>query len=123
MLKKSFNKGEIMEFCFQNSSLIFCTTSALYRLHSIAMKPPNILVIDEAAQLKEWESLLPMLLPELSHAILIGDECQLSSMVWSNVTARLAMDESTYEFEHRDLQWCVIGEGMYNNFDAVCKND
>ncbi|KAK7316642.1 hypothetical protein RJT34_00257 [Clitoria ternatea] len=96
-LKKSFNKSEITEFCFQNSSLIFCTTSASYRLHSIAMKPPNILVIDEAAQLKECESLLPMLLPEISHAILVGDECQLSSMVRSNVSQKAGLGRSLFQ--------------------------
>lgn len=84
MLKKS-NNSEIREFCFQTSSLIFSTASGSHKLHSLTMKPLNILVIDEAAMLKDCESIIPLLLPGISHALLFGDECQLSSMVRSNV--------------------------------------
>ncbi|KAH1189210.1 TPR and ankyrin repeat-containing protein 1 [Glycine max] len=83
MLKKS-NNSEIREFCFQTSSLIFSTASGSHKLHSLTMKPLNILVIDEAAMLKDCESIIPLLLPGISHALLFGDECQLSSMVRSN---------------------------------------
>ncbi|XP_061353992.1 uncharacterized protein LOC133298681 [Gastrolobium bilobum] len=96
-LKKSFNKDSIREFCFQTSSLIFCTTSGSYKLHSVAMKPLNILVIDEAAQLKECESIIPMLLPGISHSILVGDECQLPSMVRSNVSYEAGFGRSLFE--------------------------
>ena len=85
---KSFNDKAIREFCFQTSSLIFCTACSSYKLHSVAMKPLDILVIDEAAQLKECESLIPLQLRGISHAILVGDECQLPSMVESNVCSR-----------------------------------
>jgi superfamily I DNA and/or RNA helicase len=44
------------------------------------------LAIDEAAQLKECESVIPLQLPGISHAILVGDECQLPAMVRSNVS-------------------------------------
>jgi senataxin len=49
-------------------------------------QPVNLLVIDEAAQLKECESIIPLQLPGISHAILVGDECQLPAMVRSNVS-------------------------------------
>jgi senataxin len=52
------------------------------------MKPVNLLVIDEAAQLKECESVIPLQLPGISHAILVGDECQLHAMVRSNVSIK-----------------------------------
>ncbi|TKY46673.1 hypothetical protein E2542_SST28721 [Spatholobus suberectus] len=71
-----FNKHSITEFCFETSTLIFSTVSSSYKLHSLYMKPLNILVIDEAAQLKDSESVTPFLLPGISHAILVGDECQ-----------------------------------------------
>lgn len=45
----------------------------------------ELLIVDEAAQLKECESLIPMQLPGLRHVILIGDECQLPAMVVSEV--------------------------------------
>ncbi|XP_027346720.1 uncharacterized protein LOC113858327 [Abrus precatorius] len=90
-------KDSIREFCFQNSSLIFSTTSGSYKLHSLTMKPLNILVIDEASQLKECESLIPLLLPGISHAILVGDECQLPSMVRSNVSFEAGFARSLFQ--------------------------
>ncbi|GJV70509.1 UvrD-like helicase, ATP-binding domain, P-loop containing nucleoside triphosphate hydrolase [Tanacetum coccineum] len=63
----------------------FCTTSTSYKLHTVKMEPLNLLVIDEAAQLKEAESTIPLQLPGVNHAILIGDECQLPAMVKSKV--------------------------------------
>ncbi|TXG56667.1 hypothetical protein EZV62_017980 [Acer yangbiense] len=57
-----------------------------YMLHSVDMEPLSFLVIDEAAQLRESESTIPLQLPDIKHAILIGDECQLPAMVASNVS-------------------------------------
>nr|XP_043619966.1 uncharacterized protein LOC122591790 [Erigeron canadensis] len=84
-LPNVLNRNAIMDFCFEKASLIFCTTSSSYKLHNVAMVPLSILVIDEAAQLKEAESTIPLQLPGVKHAILIGDERQLPAMVTSNV--------------------------------------
>jgi senataxin len=54
-------------------------------LHLLPIEPLDFLVVDEAAQLKECESTIPLQLPGIRHAILIGDECQLPAMVVSNV--------------------------------------
>ncbi|KAI3730443.1 hypothetical protein L1987_61613 [Smallanthus sonchifolius] len=86
----------IKDFCFQNASLIFCTTSTSYKLHTVEMKPLEILVIDEAAQLKEAESIIPLQLPGIKHAILIGDECQLPAMVLSNVCIKSGFGRSLF---------------------------
>ncbi|KAK9063833.1 hypothetical protein SSX86_017705 [Deinandra increscens subsp. villosa] len=86
----------IMDFCFQNASLIFCTTSTSYKLHNVKMKPVEILVIDEAAQLKEAESTIPLQLPGMKHAILIGDECQLPAMVSSNLCIESGFGRSLF---------------------------
>ncbi|KAM7252228.1 hypothetical protein ACFE04_024111 [Oxalis oulophora] len=84
-------------FCFRTASLIFCTASSSYKLHSIEMEPLNLLVIDEAAQLKECESTIPLQLPGIQHAILIGDECQLPSMVASKVSSQACFGRSLFE--------------------------
>ena len=84
-LPSTMNKWSIKEFCFKVASLIFCTASSSYKLHSVAMDPLNILVIDEAAQLKDCESTVPLQLPGLRHAVLEGDERQLPAMIASNV--------------------------------------
>nr|XP_043619922.1 uncharacterized protein LOC122591738 [Erigeron canadensis] len=87
----------IVEFCFERASLIFCTTSSSYKLHMVPMKSLNILVIDEAAQLKEAESTIPLQLPGMKHAILIGDECQLPAMVTSNLCIESGFGRSLFD--------------------------
>jgi senataxin len=79
------NENALMELCFQGASLIFCTASSSFKLHRMEMEPFSIVVIDEAAQLKECESTIPLQLPGVKHAVLVGDECQLSATVKSNV--------------------------------------
>ncbi|PKI40570.1 hypothetical protein CRG98_039044 [Punica granatum] len=86
---------EIKEFCFQSASLIFCTVSKTFTLHSLDMKPPQLLVIDEAAQLKECESVIPLQLLGLRHAILIGDERQLPAVVKSDGREERGVDGSS----------------------------
>lgn len=76
---------ELKEFCLQTASLIFCTASTSYKLHSVEMPPLDVVVIDEAAQLKECETAIPLQLQGIRHAILIGDEFQLPAMVRSKV--------------------------------------
>ncbi|CAI8617698.1 unnamed protein product [Vicia faba] len=86
----------IREFCLQTSSLIFSTASSSFKLHSVSMEPLDILVIDEAAQLKECESIIPLLLPDINHAILVGDECQLPAMVESGVSFEVGFGRSLF---------------------------
>lgn len=72
------SEAEIREFCFNfnSTSLVFCTVSGAARLQGQRM---DLLLIDEAAQLKECESLIPVALRRLKRAVLIGDECQAAS--------------------------------------------
>ncbi|KAK9935671.1 hypothetical protein M0R45_022761 [Rubus argutus] len=94
----NFMKQEsLMEFCFQRASLIFCTTSSSYKLHKLAMEPLSIVVIDEAAQLKECESTIPLQLPGVQHAVLVGDECQLPAIVKSIVSDEAGFARSLFE--------------------------
>ncbi|KAJ4972465.1 hypothetical protein NE237_005639 [Protea cynaroides] len=91
------DKYSIRELCFQSASLIFCTSSCSYQLHSSEMEPLNLLVIDEAAQLKECESAIPLQLPGIRNAILIGDEYQLPAMVESKVSSEAGFGRSLFE--------------------------
>ncbi|KAM0906282.1 hypothetical protein ACQ4PT_016852 [Festuca glaucescens] len=77
------SKRSIREFCMDNASIIFCTVSSSSKVTS--NNKLELLVVDEAAQLKECETLIPLCLPALKHTILIGDECQLPAMVKSKV--------------------------------------
>ncbi|KAL3506739.1 hypothetical protein ACH5RR_032121 [Cinchona calisaya] len=91
------NENSIKEFCFRMASLIFCTASSSYRLHLTDMEPLNVLVIDEAAQLRECESLIPLQLSGLRHAILVGDECQLPATIKSKVSDEAGFGRSLFE--------------------------
>ena len=75
---------EIKKFCLENSCLTFCTVSSSAKLHEV-MARWDLLVIDEGSQTKECESIIPLQLPGLRHAVLIGDERQLPAMVKSKV--------------------------------------
>ncbi|MCL7035948.1 hypothetical protein MKW94_002424 [Papaver nudicaule] len=97
VLPENMNRSLVWQFCFQSASLIFCTASSSYTLHRVEMDPLNLLVIDEAAQLRECESAIPMQLKGIRHAILIGDECQLPAMVASKVSDEAGFGRSLFE--------------------------
>ena len=84
-MTEEYARKPILELCFQMASLVFCTASSSDMLHRLG-EPFDVLVVDEAAQLKECESAIPLQLCGLSHAILFGDDCQLPAMVNSNVS-------------------------------------
>ncbi|XP_048129477.1 uncharacterized protein LOC125313693 [Rhodamnia argentea] len=91
------SKSMIAEFCHQAASLIFCTVSSSYKLCSKEMEPVSLLVIDEAAQLKECESMIPLQLRGVRHAVLVGDECQLPAMVESKLSYKAGFGRSLFE--------------------------
>ncbi|XP_018479580.2 helicase sen1-like [Raphanus sativus] len=72
---------DIKKFCLQNADIIFCTASGAAELNAGRTGSIELLVVDEAAQLKECESVAALQLPGLRHAVLIGDEYQLPAMV------------------------------------------
>jgi senataxin len=84
-LKKLTPECDIRTFCLRSATLTFCTVSSSAKLHIGAETPLDLLIVDEAAQLKECESNIPLQLPGLRHAVLIGDERQLPAMVQSKV--------------------------------------
>ncbi|XP_074273009.1 uncharacterized protein LOC141596682 [Silene latifolia] len=96
-LPSSTSKELLAEFCFQMASLVFCTASSSSRLYYMGVEPFSLLVVDEAAQLKECESAIPLQLRGLRHAILIGDERQLPAMVKSNVSAEAGFGRSLFQ--------------------------
>ncbi|KAJ0468730.1 putative P-loop containing nucleoside triphosphate hydrolase, DNA2/NAM7 helicase, helicase [Helianthus annuus] len=88
---------EIKRFCMANACLIFCTASSSINLHSEKSKPLDFLVIDEAGQLKECESVIPLQLNGLRHVILVGDERQLPAMVQSKICEEAEFGRSLFE--------------------------
>jgi len=89
ILPDFFDEYSIKSFCFKTSRMIFCTASSSSRLYSEGLDRLEMLVIDEAAQLKECEANIPLQLPGLRHVVLIGDEKQLPALVKSEVRSIL----------------------------------
>ncbi|CAL4975998.1 unnamed protein product [Urochloa decumbens] len=78
-------KSWIRNYCIHNATLIFCTVSSTYHLHDTETTPVDVLIIDEAAQVRECESVIPLCLHGLRHVVLVGDDCQLQPMVQSHI--------------------------------------
>ncbi|MCD7457192.1 hypothetical protein HAX54_034455, partial [Datura stramonium] len=91
------NKGLIMEFCIQMASSVFCTASTSYKLHSVDTKPFDLLVVDDAAQLKECEAVIPLQLRGLKHVVLAGDEYHLSAIDKSRISHEAGIGRSLFE--------------------------
>jgi hypothetical protein len=79
----------VQRYCIRNATLLFCTTSSSYRLHHMEIAPLDVLIVDEAAQVRECELVIPLRLHWLKHVVLVGDDCQLSAMVKSQVSFTL----------------------------------
>ncbi|KAL8476390.1 hypothetical protein ACS0TY_028893 [Phlomoides rotata] len=102
-LKETFSvpeykeKFEIRNFCLKNACLIFCTVSSSAKLLTGGSSPFKLVIIDEAGQVKECESSIPLQLPGLQHAILVGDEKQLPAMVQSEICEKADFGRSLFE--------------------------
>ncbi|KAI3970370.1 hypothetical protein MKX01_024017 [Papaver californicum] len=68
-----------------------------YNLHEVDLEPLDLLVIDEAAQLKECESVIPTQLKAIRHAVLIGDECHPEARVKSRVSDEAGFGRSSFK--------------------------
>ncbi|KAG5598977.1 hypothetical protein H5410_030347 [Solanum commersonii] len=88
---------DIQSFCLKGACLIFYTVSCSSKLYTVGMNPLERLVIDEAAQLKECETAIPLQLPGLRQAILVGDEKQLPAMVHSKICEKADFGRSLFE--------------------------
>ncbi|XP_069151554.1 uncharacterized protein [Solanum lycopersicum] len=91
------SKDLIMEFCIQMASSIFCTASTTYKLHSVELKPFDLLVVDDANQLKECEAVIPLQLRGLRHVVLAGDEFQLTTIVKSRISREAGFGRSLFK--------------------------
>ncbi|XP_057430060.1 uncharacterized protein LOC130723122 [Lotus japonicus] len=97
ILPDFFDENTIKSFCFKRCRMIFCTAASSARLHAEELDRLEMLVVDEAAQLKECESNIPLQLPGLRHVVLIGDEKQLPALVKSEISDKAGFGRSLFE--------------------------
>uniref|UniRef100_A0A453CVB0 Uncharacterized protein n=1 Tax=Aegilops tauschii subsp. strangulata TaxID=200361 RepID=A0A453CVB0_AEGTS len=106
-LPTGVDKNWVQSYCIRNATLLFCTTSSSYRLHHMEIAPLDVLIVDEAAQVRECELVIPLRLHWLKHVVLVGDDCQLSAMVKSQVSFTLPSLYYTLSSSHR-CSWLQI---------------
>ncbi|CAL5018900.1 unnamed protein product [Urochloa decumbens] len=98
VLPDMYDNRTIEDFLLQRAKSVLCTASSSYRLHYLPNAQPfEVLVVDEAAQLKECESLIPLQLPGVRHAVLIGDEYQLPALVKSKICEDAEFGRSLFQ--------------------------
>ncbi|KAF8086724.1 hypothetical protein N665_0614s0008 [Sinapis alba] len=103
LLPERFDIPDLLEnknigtFCLQNAYIIFCTASGAAEMSAERTGSVDLLVVDEAAQLKECESVAALQLSGLRHALLIGDELQLPAMVQSEICEKAKFGRSLFE--------------------------
>ncbi|XP_043810300.1 uncharacterized protein LOC110608878 isoform X1 [Manihot esculenta] len=89
---ESLNSSQLL-----TASLIFCTASSSHALHSVLENTLDLLMVDDAAHMRECELSIPLQLPGVRHIVLFGDPCQLTATVTSNVSARADFGRSLFE--------------------------
>ncbi|KAK1684946.1 hypothetical protein QYE76_045794 [Lolium multiflorum] len=112
-LPDCYSTRSIQLYLLQRAKCILCTVSSSFRLYTVPMdnsisergfvtKPENLnplelLIVDEAAQLKECETLIPLQLPGIRQAVFIGDEYQLPALVKSKISDNAKFGRSVFE--------------------------
>ncbi|OQU79201.1 hypothetical protein SORBI_3008G110050 [Sorghum bicolor] len=96
----------------QASQLVFCTPFMSARLNNAQY---DILVIDEAAYLKECESMVPLSINGIKHLVLIGDDLQLQSVVKSQIAKEAKYGQSLFE---RLCEIDFIGD-IFGNYSFI----
>jgi hypothetical protein len=97
-LPTGVDKNWIQSYCIRNATLLFSTVSSSYRLHHMEIAPLDVLIVDEAAQVRECELVIPLRLHWVKHVVLVGDDCQLSSLVKSKVRFCLLLCTVLFHF-------------------------
>ncbi|KAL6654461.1 hypothetical protein ACP70R_007926 [Stipagrostis hirtigluma subsp. patula] len=90
------DRNELEEFCIQNSSIIICTPSCSFRLQDLKLKSIDILLVDDAAQIKESDLLIPLSIAP-RHVVLLGDHLHVQAMVKSKVCEEAGYASSLFE--------------------------
>ncbi|KXG36929.1 uncharacterized protein LOC8074437 [Sorghum bicolor] len=109
-----YSMRSIQIYLLQRTKCILCTVSSSFRLYNVPLGNPStdicsllkkpekfkfldMLIVDEAAQLKECETLIPLQLPGIRQAVFIGDEYQLPALVKSKISDSANFGRSVFE--------------------------
>lgn len=106
-LPNCYDKRTIEIYLLRRAKSILCTVSSSFRLYKVlgggqhkeaeSFPPLELLVVDEAVQVKECEAMIPLQLPCIRHAVFIGDERQLPALVKSKISENADFGRSVFE--------------------------
>ncbi|CAN6557926.1 unnamed protein product [Malus baccata var. baccata] len=83
----------------------------------VPMVPPNILFIEEAAQVKEWELTIPLQLQGVKHAILVGVEYQLPAIV----KMKVKIVDDYQGGEEDNVLWILVSSSFHKHVNALAE--
>ncbi|KAF5198891.1 UvrD-like Helicase, ATP-binding domain, P-loop containing nucleoside triphosphate hydrolase, partial [Thalictrum thalictroides] len=107
------------ELCLENSRLIFCSVSWLQSMKKIGSV--GVLIIDNAFEIKECDTIIPFQLKGLRHVILIGNAHGLPAPTKSKISEDVGFARSLFERlgsycppkKHLDIQYRMHPEISY----------
>uniref|UniRef100_A0A453CL31 DNA2/NAM7 helicase helicase domain-containing protein n=1 Tax=Aegilops tauschii subsp. strangulata TaxID=200361 RepID=A0A453CL31_AEGTS len=96
ILPDFYSRRGVQFYLLQRAECILCTVFSSFRLYNPENLNLGLLIVDEAAQLKECETLIPLLLPGIKQAVFIGDEYQLPALVKSKISDNAKFGRSVF---------------------------
>ena len=78
------DRTSLEDFCLGYSRVIICTPFSSSRLLQLKLTPFDILLVDDASQIKEIDLLIPLSMSP-KHVVLLGDHLRLQPTVKSKV--------------------------------------
>jgi hypothetical protein len=84
LVPKFENRKQIQNYCVEHSRIILGTPESIFHLHAMKTNSINLMIVDNAAQIRESDLISPLCLP-LNHILVFGDICSSPPMVKSKV--------------------------------------
>ena len=94
---KSIGESQLKAMIIRQSKIVFATVSVAGREIFQNFPRDSVAVVDEAAQLVEAETVILLSNPAFKHLVLVGDDLQLNSVVFSNLAKKCKYHRSLFE--------------------------
>nr|ABA94993.1 hypothetical protein LOC_Os11g42900 [Oryza sativa Japonica Group] len=90
------DRKDLEEFCIRHSRIIICTPVCSSQLRELKLDTIDILLVDDAAQIKEIDMLIPLSFSP-RHIVMFGDHLHLQPMVKSEVCKEAGYASSLFQ--------------------------
>uniref|UniRef100_J3N9W6 DNA2/NAM7 helicase-like C-terminal domain-containing protein n=1 Tax=Oryza brachyantha TaxID=4533 RepID=J3N9W6_ORYBR len=90
------DRKEFEEFCIKHSRTIICTPACSSQLHDLKLDSIDILLVDDAGQIRESDMLMPLSFSP-RHIVMLGDHLHIQPMVKSEVCQDAGFGSSLFQ--------------------------